>query len=182
MGEGYPMKALQKLMITAVALLLPGCYVGSNFHVGASSLDQPVSFSDVVHNSELQVVGPGEYTELGQFSISFTGWSFGFPITPNPSRDISKELNAIVLNKGGNAITRLTIRVANNPVNTMSMVLRGISFAGFLVGGLVMLDSETNRLVAAEIMAVSLAGILFIPTIAEFTLEGTVVKLEGVNK
>ena len=172
------MNATRKIFLPALLIILPGCYAGSNFTIGASSLAQPVSFSEAIHNDSLQVAGPGDYTELGQFSLSFTEWSFGAPLSPNPSTDISKLLNDIVKKKGGNGITHLSVTVANSPVNFFSMVFRGLSYTALVIGGISLLDNKSDKLTAAEVVAGSLAGVLLLPAAAHFTLEGTVVKVE----
>jgi hypothetical protein len=166
-----------KFLILILPALFTGCYTGSNFTLEASHLDQPVSFSPTIHTGEFQVIGPGDYEELGHFSISFSEWSVGSPINPNNSTDISKLLNEIVKQKGGNGVTRLTIKVENSPVNFVSMMLRGFSYVGLVVGG-AMLAGDTNKTSGAAVTGVSLAGILLFPTAAHFTVEGTVVNLD----
>lgn len=159
-------------------LLLTGCYAGSQFTIEASHVDQPVSMTSTIHNADLQVLTPNEYDDLGTFALSFSGWSVGPPISPNPTIDISDALNSVVKQRGGNGITNLTIRADNSPVNFVSMFLRGISWCGLVVGGLVMATSSTQRLEGAEITAISAVGILFLPAVGNFTVEGRVVKIK----
>lgn len=166
------------LIILIVSAPLIGCYVGSNFTIEASHLEQPVSFSPAIHNDELQVVGPGNYNELGPFSISFTEWSFGAPISPNPSTDISELLNEVVKQKGGNGITRLTIKVENSALNIINMGLKGFSYATLVIGVAVLLGNSPDKSGGAVLAGASLATVLLLPTVAHFTVEGTIIKID----
>lgn len=172
------MNATTTTLACLTAFLFTGCYAGSQFTIEASHLDHPASMTSAIHNNNLEVVGPGGYEEVGRFSVSFSGWSLGSPLTPNPHKDISDALNRLVKEKGGNGITNLTIRAANNPVNSVSMVLRGVSWVGVVLGTAILLGSDPNKTVPIEMIAVSAAGILFLPTVGDFTLEGTVVKIK----
>ena len=160
------------------AFLFTGCYAGSQFTIEASHLDQPVSMSSAIHNNNLEVVGPGGYEEVGRFSVGYSGWSLGSPLTPNPRKDISDVLNRLVREKGGNGITNLTIRAANNPVNFVSMVLRGVSWVGVALGTAILFGKDPDKTVPIGMIAVSAAGILFLPSVGDFTIEGTVVKIK----
>ena len=142
------------------------------------SLHQPVSFSPAIHNGELQIEGPGNYDELGPFSISFTKWSFGALISPNPTKDISGLLNDIVKQKGGNGITRLAIKVENSSLNTFNMFLKGVSYTTFVLGVAALLADNQHKDTGAASAGASLAGVLLLPTVAHFTVEGTVVKID----
>jgi hypothetical protein len=166
------------LFILILSAQFAGCYVGSNFSIEASHLEQPVSFSPAIHNDELQVVGPGNYTELGRFSISFTEWSFGAPISPNPSKDISGLLNEVVKQKGGNGITHLTIKVENSTLNTFSMILKGFSYTTLVIGVAVLFGDSPNKYTGAAVAGASLAGVLLLPTVAHFTVKGTIIKID----
>ena len=172
------MNTIKTTLACLTALLLTGCYAGSQFTIEASHLDQPVSLSPTIHNNKLEVLKAGEYEEIGRFSISFSGWSLGSPLSPNPKRDISDVLNQIVKEKGGNGITHLTIQAANNPVNFVSMVLKGVSWFGVVLGTAILLSSNPNKTVPIEMIGVSAAGILFLPTVGDFTVEGMVVKIK----
>jgi hypothetical protein len=172
------MNTRAKLFILIVSAQCAGCYVGSNFIIEASHLEQPVSFSPAIHNDELQVVGPGNYNELGRFSISFTEWSFGAPISPNPSKDISGLLNEVVKQKGGNGITRFTFKVENSTLNTFSMFLKGLSYTTLVIGAAMLLGDSPNKSTGAVVAGASLAGVLLLPTAAHFTVEGTIIMID----
>lgn len=172
------MNAVTTTLVCVTALLFTGCYAGSQFTIEASHPDQPVSLTSAIHNADLEVVGPGGYEEVGRFSVSFSGWSLGSPLTPNPHKDISDVLNQLVKEKGGNGITNLTIRAGNDPVNYVSMVLNGFSWVGVVVGTAILLGSDPSKTVPIEMMAVSAAGILLLPTVGDFMIEGTVVKIK----
>jgi hypothetical protein len=58
------------------------------------------------------------------------------------------------------------------------MVLRGVSWVGVVLGTAILLGKDPNKTVPIEMIAVSAAGILFLPTVGDFTLEGTVVKIK----
>lgn len=171
------MKKLVVFFAMVVSAQFTACYVGSNFNIEASHLDQPVSFSPTIHNNELQIVGPGNYDELGPFSISFTEWSFGAPISPNPTKDISGLLNDVVKQKGGNGITRLTLKVENSSLNTFTMFLKGVSYTTLVLGVALFLGDNQQKYTGAAVAGASLAGVLLLPTVAHFTVEGTVVKI-----
>ena len=172
------MNSFAKILCCTFPLMLTGCYAGSQFTLEGSHVDHPVSFSSVIHNGNLEILNNGEYDEVGQFSVSFSGWSLGSPLSPNPRKDISDVLNQIVKEKGGNGITRLTIRAANNPVNFVSMVLRGFSWVGVVLGTAILLGKDPNKTVPIEMIAISAAGILFLPTVGDFTVEGMVVRIK----
>jgi hypothetical protein len=160
------------------SFLATGCYTGSQFTLEAPHLDQPVSMTASIHNNELQVLGPGGYEELGWFSISCSGWSVGSPLSPNPRQDISDELNAIVKERGGNGITRLSIRAANNPVNYVTMFFKGIAWVGLVVGAAELFGDRPNKTESVITIGLSAAGILFLPTAGDFTIEGMVVRIK----
>jgi hypothetical protein len=172
------MKTFALVLAGVCSLLFTGCYTGSQFTIEASHLEQPVSMTSAIHNADLEVLTAKEYDDLGRFSISFSGWSVGSPVSPNPRIDISEALNDIVKKRGGNGVTDLTLRAANHPVNFVSMFLRGVSWLGLVIGTAMMVSSHTNRLEAAEVMVVSVAGILFLPTVGSFTMEGRVVRIK----
>ena len=172
------MIARANLFLIILSAQFTGCYVGSNFNIEASHLEQPVSFSPVIHNDELQIVGPGDYNELGSFSISFTEWSIGDPIHPNPSTDISGLLNEAVKQKGGNGVTRLTIKVENSALNTFSMFLKGFSYTTLAIGVAMLFGENSHKSTGAAVAGASLAGVLLLPTVAHFTVEGTVIKID----
>jgi hypothetical protein len=134
--------------------------------------------TEAIHNSELQVLKPGEYEELGWFSISFSGWSVGSPLSPNPRQDISDDLNAIVKDRGGNGITRLSIRAANNPVNYATMFLKGVAWIGLVVGAAELLGDKPNKMESVITIGLSAAGVLFLPTAGDFVVEGMVVRIK----
>ena len=130
-----------------------------------------------IHNSELNILPPGDYEELSRFNMTFTGWSLGFPLSPNPQKDLSDRLNAVVKQNGGDGIVGLTITVGNNPFNNVTMALKGVSVVAFLTSLLILkYDDQSTGLVLA---GASLAGILFLPTAADFTITGTVVKFRN---
>ena len=172
------MNAMKTTLACVTALLLTGCYAGSQFTIEASHLDQPASMTSAIHNADREVVTTGGYEEVDRFAVSFSGWSLGSPLTPNPHKDISDALNRLVKEKGGNGITNLTIRAANNPVNYVSMVFKGFSWVGVVLGTAILFGSDPNKTVPIEMIAISAAGILFLPTVGDFTLEGTVVKIK----
>ncbi len=168
-------------VVVAIALAAPtlaGCYAGSQFSVEASHVDQPVSMTSAIHSGDMKVLAPNEYEELGRFSLQFSGWSFGSPLSPNPHEDISDALNDIVKEKGGNGITQLSIRASNHPLNFVSAFIRGISILG-VIGGLGSLGAkDANVAESAGVTLLSAACFLFMPTVGEFTVEGMVVKIE----
>ena len=165
-----------------VALLcacsLTGCYAGSQFALDAPRLEQPVSMTQAIHNADMKVLTPAEYDELGTFSLSFSGWSIGWPLSSNPRIDISDALNTVVKGKGGNGITRLTIHAANNPFNFVSMFLKGVSWLGIGVGIALFANDHPDKLDATIVTMSSAAVILLLPVAGDFTVEGTVVRFK----
>ncbi len=160
------------------SLALSGCYAGSQFTLEASHLNQPVSMTSAIHNADLQVLTPAEYDELGNFSISFSGWSVGSPLSPNPRKDISDELNDVVKEKGGNGITRLRITATNGSMNYVSAFLRGVSWFALIGGAALLFSHDPDKVTPVATIAISTAGILLLPTVGEFTVEGTVVRIK----
>ena len=175
------MKSRAVVLAAVFSLFLSGCYTGSQFTLEAPNLNQPVSMTKAIHNNDLQVLTPAEYDELGRFAISFSGWSVGSPLSPNPRKDISEALNQIVKDKGGNGITQLTVRASNNPVNSVSAFLRGMCFLGALTGALMLFNTGSDKLEAAGVLGVSVAGIFLLPTVGDFTVEGMVVRIKQKN-
>ncbi len=172
------MKPLFVVFVVGLSLWLMGCYTGSQSTIEAIHLDQPASMTSAIHNADMQVLTPKEYEELGPFSLEFSGWSFGSPITPNPRKDISDVLNDIVKEKGGNGITRLSLRASNHPLNFVSAFFRGMSILG-IIGGLGSLGAkDANVGESAGVVAISAAVFLFMPTVGEFTVEGMVVRMK----
>ena len=167
-------------LIAGVALfLLTGCYAGSQFVIEAPHLHQPVSMTSAIHDSSLRVVRGGEYDDLGHFAISFSGVSLGSPLDPHPRLDVSEEINNIVRKKGGNGITNLSITASNSPVTFTSMFLRGVAWVGVVVGAALLLDNSANKAPAVATIGISAAGVLLLPTVGEFVIEGTVVRTRG---
>jgi hypothetical protein len=161
-----------------VSLVFTGCYAGSQFTIEATHLEQPVSMTSAIHNADMQVLTPKEYEELGRFSVQFSGWSFGSPVSPNPHKDISDELNEIVKEKGGNGITQLSIRASNHPLNFVSAFVRGMSILG-IIGGLGSMAAKDAKIgESAGVVVLSAACFLFAPTIGEFTVKGMVVRMK----
>jgi hypothetical protein len=102
----------------------------------------------------------------------------GSPLSPNPKRDISGLLNDVVKQKGGNGITRLTIKVENSSLNSVNVFLKGLCYTTLVLGTAVLVADDEHKDTGAAIAGVSLAGALLLPTVAHFTVEGTVVKLD----
>ena len=170
---------LSILFIPLLLILLSGCYAGSEFIVEAPNVQQPVSMTSAIHDSTLQIVQAGMYDELGRFAVSFSGVGLGWPLNTHPHIDISDELNRIVKQKGGNGIVNLSIRAENTPVTYVSMFLRGVSWLGLVVGSALLFDAHSRTEPAVATMAVSAAGILFLPAAGHFVVEGTVVRTHG---
>ena len=175
------MKAPSKALLLFFCLPFAGCYVGARFDLEAPNLEYPASMSQSVHNEELQVLAPGDYEEVNRFTLSFTGWSIGFPLSPNPKKDISDRLNEIVKEKGGDAIVGLAFTVGNNPLNGATMVVKGISWVTFVASTLALIGNDPNKSGMAITASVSLAAILLLPTAGDFTVSGTVVKFKKTN-
>jgi len=172
------MKSLLPILAVFVSLIFTGCYTGSQFTIEAKHLDQPVSLTTSMHNADAQIVDSSAYDNLGRFSMSFTGWSLGWPLSPNPRIDISRELNAMAKTKNGNGITGLSLQAANSPVNGLSMVFKGFAWICLVVGAAILVSNDQDKAGGAELVAGSAAAILFLPTVGNFTLDGTVVRVK----
>jgi len=98
------MKTIAAFFVLFSSLQAVGCYTGARFNLVAPNLDYPVSMTEAVHDHELKVRSFDDYDELSRFTLTFTGWSVGFPLSPNPQKDISDRLNAIVKEKNGDGI------------------------------------------------------------------------------
>ena len=171
------MKKIIRLIILVSSMSFAGCYTGARFNLVAPNLDHPVSMTQSIHGNKLNILPPGGYEEISRFTLTFTGWSLGFPLSPNPQKDISDRLNAVVQQNGGDGIVGLTITVGNNSFNGVTMALKGVSVVAFLSSLLILkYDDQSVGLVLA---GASLAGILFLPTAADFTITGTVVKFRN---
>ncbi len=171
------MKTIAAFFVLFSSLQAVGCYTGARFNLVAPNLDYPVSMTEAVHDHELKVRSFDDYDELSRFTLTFTGWSVGFPLSPNPQKDISDRLNAIVKEKNGDGIVGLTITVGNNSINGVTMALKGISAVTFAASLLILSgNDQSDGLILA---GASLACLLLLPTAGEFTISGTVVKFRN---
>ncbi|MBI3005663.1 MAG: hypothetical protein HYY49_09660 [Ignavibacteriales bacterium] len=159
-----------------------GCYTGAEFTLGAPSLEKPVSMSQFVHDPELNVLGPGDYDEVNGFVMSFSGWSFGWPLSPHPEKDFTERLNDVVRQNDGDGIVNLRISAGNNPLNSVTMFIKGVSWFVLVGGSLVLLSYSPDKAEIAPLVAGSIVTILFLPTGAEFTVKGTVVRFRKKDK
>jgi len=58
------------------------------------------------------------------------------------------------------------------------MFLKGVSYTTFVLGVAALLADNQHKDTGAASAGASLAGVLLLPTVAHFTVEGTVVKID----
>ena len=106
----------------AVGLLaVAGC--GARSYVAAPGAKYPVSLSSAVRGPDGKVILEDETTKLATFKMDYTACSMLWTIIPfTGTKDISDQVNRQVANKGGEAITNLSVESSAGAWNIMTFI------------------------------------------------------------
>lgn len=98
------------LWILPVALLFVGC-AGGRCHVTARTIEQPVSFTPCVLDSQGKVRQVKSEEIVGHFAISKTKWTMLYTAIPLGGKDwdISDELKARIQQVSGNSAVNVVV-------------------------------------------------------------------------
>lgn len=169
-------KVYAAIFILCSCILLVSCTVGLNTKIKASTLSAPVSLSETFYTNTFQIADSTNFQIIKSFSFEFTKWGISSPLNIGSDKDISEELNRIIIENGGDAITGLKISVNNSEINKVLLFPKVISL---WVGVVAMSLIVSGEFADNAIVAVSAAIIfLFTPAKANIKVEGEVVKLE----
>ena len=102
--------AVMALLIVGVCVLLTGC-AGARCRVTATNIDQPVSFSPCVFDSNGKVITAGEGDTLKHFKLKKKSWAILWRCISisNRSWDISDPLKNEISKANGDAVVNLTV-------------------------------------------------------------------------
>jgi hypothetical protein len=168
------MNSLSKILITWLAFVFQGCFVGTQVNMKSDHLEYPVSFTNSFYSLDHTLVDSG-YQVIDDFSFSFTKWGISKPLNIAGDEDISARLNNIIQKKNGDAIVALAISVKSAPVNGILVITRILSLGlGLLWTAVLLTDQNTDyaiRAVGASVVY------LFMPAATEVTIRGKVVKI-----
>ena len=169
-------KVRATIYILCSSILLVACTVGLNTKIKASNLSVPVSFSNTFHTKTFHIADSTNFLEIKSFTLEFTKWGISSPLNIGSDRDISKELNKLIIENQADAITGLKISVNNSEINQVLLFPKvislwvGIAAMALLASG----ESADNALVAAGAAIIY----LFTPAKTNIKVEGMVVRLE----
>jgi len=113
--------ASRNLAIGLLSLAAVGC--GARSYVAAPGAKYPVSLSGAVRGPDGKVLQTDDTQKLATFKMDYTACSMLWTIIPfTGTKDISKEVDRQVANKGGEAITNLTVESSAGAWNIMTIL------------------------------------------------------------
>lgn len=163
------------LTIFSFFLLSGGCTVGVKVLVDAPNVEYPVSQTSNFYSGE-RLVLIDEYEELDSFEFTFSRLGTSGIIDMSARVDVSDQLNKIIQEHDGDAITNLTVSVHNPPVaNGLLWFVKTVALSATLISTTIAIiePKQTPALIAVG----SAAVYIFTPAKATIKVEGTVVKL-----
>ena len=159
----------------ASALVFNGCTVGVKVLVDAPNVEYPVSQTSNFYYGD-QLVLADEYEILDTFEFTFSRLGTSGIVDLDARVDLSEQLNKIIKEHDGDAITGLTVSVHNPPfANGLLWFVKTVALTATLVSTTVTII-EPQRL-PAMIAVGSAAVYVFTPAKATIKVEGSVVKL-----
>jgi hypothetical protein len=106
----------------AVVLFATGC-VGARSYVAAPDAKYPVSMSSAIRGPDGRVMRENETEKLATFKMDYTACSMLWTIIPfTGTKDISNQVNRQIANKGGEAITNLSVESSAGAWNIMTLL------------------------------------------------------------
>lgn len=175
-------RRLNKFLLTLSLpgiLFLGGCSVGATIAVSAKKVHYPVSYTDSFYSPDNQLVLPGEYEALKDFSFTFTKWGVSSLIEIRNSEDISDRLNKIIENENenGDAITNLRISINNPPGrNGLLWFSKALTITSSALFTFLAISDSEHRPEFTAIAAGSALTALFTPAAVDIKVEGTVIQ------
>jgi len=169
-------KVRASIYILSSSILFFACTVGLNTKIKASNLSAPVSFGETFHTKTYQIADSTNFLPFKSFTLEFTTWGISSPLNIGSDRDISKELNKLMIENQADAIKGLKFSVNNSEINQVLLLPKvislwvGIAAISLLASG----ESADNALVAAGAAIIY----LFTPAKVNIKIEGMLVKLE----
>lgn len=104
-------KIFKAAIFLIAAFLLNSCAGRPEIIITADNIEYPLVTGYYLHNKQLKVVGPKDYTIIDPLEITFYRWYIGRQLIPLSSNeiDISEKINEIVKEKGGDAVINFSI-------------------------------------------------------------------------
>lgn len=163
------------LIIVTSMLITNGCTVGVKVLVDAPDVEYPVSQTSNFYAGERLVLND-EYEILDNFEFTFSRLGTSGIINLVSRVDLSNELNRIIKEQNGDAITNLSVSVHNPPVaNGLLWFVKTVALTATLASTTITII-EPDR-VPALIAAGSAAVYVFTPAKATIKVEGYVVRI-----
>jgi hypothetical protein len=107
--------------LALLSLVAGGC--GARSYIAAPGAKYPVSLSGAVRGPDGKVLAEGETQKLGSFKMDYTACSMLWTLIPfTGTKDISKQVNRQIANKGGEAVTNLTVESSAGAWTLMTML------------------------------------------------------------
>lgn len=109
------------LGLLSLSLSAVGC--GARSYVAAPGAKYPVSLSSAVRGPDGQILGNDDVEKRGTFKMDYTACSMLWTIIPfTGTKDISSQVDRQVANKGGEAITNLSVESSAGAWNIMTII------------------------------------------------------------
>lgn len=170
MNRSFPL-----LMIVFSLLTFSGCTVGVKVLVDAPDVQYPVSQTSNFYSGDQLILSDG-YEEIDQFEFTFSRLGTSGIIDLGARVDLSDQLNKIIEEHNGDAITNLTVSVHNPPVaNGLLWFVKTVALTATVASTFITII-EPQR-VPALIAVGSAAVYVFTPAKATIKVEGSVVRI-----
>jgi hypothetical protein len=109
------------LGLLSLSLSAIGC--GARSYVAAPGAKYPVSLSSAVRGPDGQILADGDVEKRGTFKMDYTACSMLWTLIPfTGTKDISSQVDRQVANKGGEAITNLSVESSAGAWNIMTII------------------------------------------------------------
>jgi hypothetical protein len=109
------------LGLLSLSLSAAGC--GARSYVAAPGAKYPVSLSSAVRGPDGKILSDGDVEKRGTFKMDYTACSMLWTIIPfTGTNDISNQVDRQVANKGGEAITNLSVESSAGAWNIMTII------------------------------------------------------------
>ncbi len=109
------------LGLLSLSMSAVGC--GARSYVAAPGAKYPVSLSSAVRGPDGKILSDGDVEKRGTFKMDYTACSMLWTLIPfTGTKDISSQVDRQVANKGGEAITNLSVESSAGAWNIMTIV------------------------------------------------------------